>query len=189
MKIYTKGGDKGETSLIGGKRVSKSNVIVEAYGTIDELVANIGFLRSNIDDGKRNDFLVFLQSELMKIASLTAAYDDIKSLNKFIIDNTSIEKIENAIDEMQARIAPQKHFIIPGSNEVVALCHICRTITRKTERKLVNIKNDGIKGENDSYFKQLEKNLMFINRLSDYFFILSCTLSVELGVDENKWIF
>lgn len=189
MKIYTKGGDKGETSLIGGKRVSKSNVIVEAYGTIDELVANIGFLRSNIDDRKKNDFLVFLQSELMKIASLTAAYYDVKSLNKFIIDDNSIKKIENEIDEMQASMAPQKHFIIPGSNEVVALCHICRTITRKTERKLVNVKNECIKSENNSYFKQFEKNLMFINRLSDYFFVLSCRLSIELGVDENKWIF
>ncbi len=171
-KIYTKGGDDGTTSLLGGSRVPKYHYRVEAYGTVDELSSNIGFLRSLNISNEQNKELECIQQTLFDIMGLLANEND-KFIDKLRpIEESTITFLEKSIDKMTDELPPLKNFILPGGLQEVASAHICRTICRRAERRIIEL-NDKDK---------VDKNiLVFINRLSDYFF----TLSRKIAKDKN----
>ncbi len=164
QKIYTKDGDKGTTQLLSGKKVPKYNIRVEAYGTVDELTSHIGFFRSLNLNNKIKEELLKIQKILFDISGLLAC--DQKKHSDLLnpVKNESIKYLENKIDQMFKKFPPLKKFIIPGGQTEVAYCHICRTITRRAERNIVKLAvNEKIS----------ENIIIFINRLSDYFYSLS----------------
>jgi cob(I)alamin adenosyltransferase len=176
--IYTRGGDKGQTSLIGGRRVSKTHSRIEAYGTVDELMAHIALLRDMLeDDGIREDLLAILDM-LMATASLLAADEDSVPAELPVVGKPEVDFLERRIDEMDATLDPLHSFVIPGGHPAVSQAHVVRTVCRRTERtilalgKEVNIREDVIR---------------FYNRLSDYFFVLSRRIASLMGVQQRPW--
>ena len=167
-KIYTKKGDKGKTSALSGDRVSKSDIKIECNGSIDELNSFIGFLKSNIKDLHSIDFLHNIQLNLKKISSNISGGPNYKDHDLFQIGMNEVEKIEKEIDRMESKLEVLDHFIIPGENSPSALCHIVRTVCRRAERNIVRLE---AKEPVDSDI------LSFFNRLADYFFVLSRSLS------------
>lgn len=178
MKIYTKTGDKGETSLIGGKRVSKHHIRIEAYGTIDELIAFVGLLRDNVADKKVHDFLLHSQENLMVCAAILATdhYDGDSQVP--ILHKEDILAIENEIDTMEKNLEPLNSFIIPGGHTVVSFCHIARTVCRRAERLITKIAEEDMVPE---------IIIEYINRYSDYLFVLSRKLSIDYKAIEHPW--
>jgi len=168
-KIYTRTGDKGSTSLIGGERIPKSHLRLECYGTLDELSAFIGKLKilcSKIEDFQKIVAkLGEIQSCLLHAGSVLATPQDKEWEDMPSIEQTHIDELEKAIDEMNSALQPLKFFTIPGENEINAEAHICRTVCRRAERILCRAKESGI-AINDVV-------MAYINRLSDYFFVLS----------------
>lgn len=178
MKIYTKTGDDGSTSLYGGKRVSKSDLRVEAYGTIDELNAWIGLIRDEIHGHLIKDFLKDVQDRLFDIGSHLAS-DPEKNLKLPEINESQIETIEHEIDRMNEMLEPLKYFILPGGSRKISEIHITRTVCRRAERIIVAL----------SQVNSVEIIIIkYLNRLSDYLFVLSRYIAKETGVEENKWI-
>jgi cob(I)alamin adenosyltransferase len=166
MKIYTKTGDKGETGLFGGERVSKDSLRISAYGTIDELNSFIGLAITEVrDEGvKRN--LLKIQNQLFVVGSDLATPDDEKT-KKLNIERTPASyyiQIENLIDDYDAKLEELRNFILPGGSKSAVLLHVCRTICRRAEREVVALKNSVTIGENI---------IIFLNRLSDLLFVLS----------------
>lgn len=179
MKIYTKTGDKGETSLFGGKRVSKANLRIDAYGTVDELNAHIGLLKDFIDTEHDKSFLLDVQYILFNLGSNLASNPD-KEKSKMIPDITDsdILALENEIDAINEIIEPLKHFILPGGHPSISHAHIARCICRRSERICVAL----------SEVEFVDTNvIMYLNRLSDYLFTLSRKLAKSLNVEEIKW--
>ncbi|MES2796322.1 MAG: cob(I)yrinic acid a,c-diamide adenosyltransferase [Bacteroidota bacterium] len=176
MKIYTKTGDLGSTSLLYGKRVSKADLRIESYGTVDELNANIGLLRDNeLNEGIRS-FLKAIQDDLFVIGSNLASEKESESLPK--IAQSDILKLELEMDIMTGQLPELKHFIIPGGHKNVSICHICRTVCRRAERSVVSLAID----------EMVDKNIIvYLNRLSDYFFVLARMIGKELKIEEIKW--
>jgi cob(I)alamin adenosyltransferase len=181
MKIYTKGGDKGETGLFGGERVSKDVDRIEAYGTIDELNSYIGIAAIEITDKKVISVLEKIQNYLFTLGSDLSSPDTVKN-KKTNIPRVSEEfclDLENDIDYFDSRNEELKNFIIPGGNKGAALLHVCRTICRRAERRVVKLnKNENI-GQNI---------LIFLNRLSDLFFVLARYQNKISGVPDKKWV-
>jgi cob(I)alamin adenosyltransferase len=178
MKIYTKTGDKGETSLIGGTRVPKNHIRIEAYGTVDELNSYIGLLRDSINDKHVIEILIEVQDRLFTIGSILAA-DPLKSkmkLPELIAED--ITKLENEIDAIDLVIPPMKSFVLPGGHTSVSHCHIARCICRRAERCTIHL---------NELFPVEEIVIQYLNRLSDYLFMLSRKLSADLGVTEIPW--
>lgn len=178
-KIYTRQGDKGKTSLLGGTKVSKYHEKIEAYGTLDELNSFIGYLRdqdSLCEDTQK--FLYDIQQEVFAAESLVAAESEdlLDSLPKVSPDIT--EKLEKAIDEMNKDLPELKNFILPGGHPAVSVAHVARTVCRRAERKIL-IASDIYPVENTI--------IIFLNRLSDYFFVLARYLAHQLDIPENKW--
>lgn len=174
MKIYTKTGDKGETSLLSGGRVSKSDQRINAYGSIDELNSFIGLLAAYTIQKNHKEFLLFIQNKLYNIGAQLAVRGKIK----FKIPElkpSDVKKIETEIDFLNTQLPPLKVFIIPGGNKEVAQCHICRSVCRRAEREVVKL---SINEEVDVII------INFINRLSDYFFVLARKLALESNIDE-----
>jgi len=160
-KIYTKTGDGGFTSLVGGERVSKTNPRIEAYGAIDELNAFIACLLEEIEDEKDRRFLLQIQYNLFTLSSYLASKEGTMTCP---ISKEYVKEIESEIDEIDALLPPLKHFILPGGCKSNALAHVCRTVCRRAERNIFKItKIDKIN----------ENSLQYVNRLSDYFFLLS----------------
>jgi cob(I)alamin adenosyltransferase len=158
MKIYTKGGDKGRTTLANGSRTSKADPRLETYGTADELNSFVGLLRSKTGDGTQPQ-LEWIQNRLFNLgAMLAAAEGEWISLD-------DVRQLEEWIDEMQAGQPPLKAFILPGGNEPVALCHVCRTVTRRLERQMVVAREQGTPIDSEA--------MQFVNRLSDFWFVLA----------------
>ncbi|NHE59914.1 cob(I)yrinic acid a,c-diamide adenosyltransferase [Cyclobacterium plantarum] len=178
MKIYTKTGDRGETSLLGGTRVNKSHLRIDAYGTIDELNAHLGLLRDQEANEKRKDELYFIQDRLFVIGALLASDPEKAQVRKPEFTAKDIAFLENKIDAMEAELPVLRNFIIPGGHPVVSIAHIARTVCRRAERCVVLLMEA-------STVEALV--LEFINRLSDYFFVLSRQLAVELNVSEITW--
>ncbi len=179
MKIYTKTGDKGQTSLIGGTRVSKADLRIDTYGTVDELNCYIGLVRDLNMDEARRALLKEVQDRLFTIGSNLAAEPE--QQKKVIPDlkNEDIERLEKAMDEMDAELPPLRHFILPGGHTSVSFCHVARTVCRRTERLVIALA------------EQTEVHPMivpYLNRLSDYLFVLSRKMAQELGVEEVKWL-
>jgi len=179
MKIYTKGGDKGQTSLLGGKRVLKSNPRIEAYGTIDELNANIGLLRDlEISEDIKQDLLK-IQNILFVIGSILACEVDPKQFSLSNVDDSDIVDLEKGIDTMEKELPTLKSFILPGGHVAVSQCHICRCICRRAERHIVLLSEEEIVEE---------VIIQYLNRLSDYLFVLARKISKDLGISEINWI-
>jgi cob(I)alamin adenosyltransferase len=178
MKIYTKSGDKGQTSLYGGKRVSKADIRIESYGTVDELNSYIGLLGDLEVNKNRKIVLKEIQDRLFTIGSALAADPDKSSLKKPDLLETDVELLEKEIDLMQAVLPEMKSFILPGGHQHVSFCHLARTVCRRTERLVVLL------SETDVVEILI---IMYLNRLSDYLFVLSRKMAMELGVDEIPW--
>ncbi|MCS7296827.1 MAG: cob(I)yrinic acid a,c-diamide adenosyltransferase [Bacteroidia bacterium] len=177
MKIYTKTGDKGETGLLGGGRVSKADPRIEAYGTIDELNAMIGLLAQYVP-AEEKDSLRRIQSSLFTIGSHLAAGRAEKPVPLPILEPSEIEWLENDIDRRTGEIPPLRHFILPGSCEPEAYAQVARTICRRAERRLVALY---LSEPGETIF------LQYLNRLSDWLFIFGRYLSWRLGVEEIPW--
>ena len=178
MKIYTKSGDKGETSLLGGKRVSKSHPRVEAYGNIDELNSLIGLIRSMTDDKQVTDILLKVQNNLYHIGSLVAC-DSCKQQDKLIhVNEADIEYLEKEIDNITNTLPALTAFIIPGGNQLVSFTHLSRCVCRRAERSVIAL------SERSSVENQI---IIYLNRLSDYLFTLTRKLTKDAGLEEEKY--
>jgi cob(I)alamin adenosyltransferase len=185
MKIYTKTGDTGETSLFGGQRVSKNHIRVEAYGTIDELNAYIGLLRDIANYDSIKQVLFKIQNELFVLGGILATPPEKEKL-KSGKDRLKVEKInekhilflEEEIDRINEQLPAMTHFILPGGHPTVSYCHIARNICRRAERRLVALSVESV----------VDTQLIsYLNRLSDYLFVLARILTKKLGVKENLW--
>jgi len=186
MKIYTKTGDKGTTSLFGGTRVSKYDLRIEAYGTIDELNSYIGLIRDQKIDKHTSIILLKIQHELFTLGSMLATSPEKKvlksgkeRLNISKINAKSIELLENEIDTMNEDLPQMTHFILPGGHTTVSYCHIARCICRRAERISTQLSDES------SIEPQI---LVYLNRLSDYLFVLARKLTIDNKAQEIKWI-
>jgi cob(I)alamin adenosyltransferase len=177
MKIYTKKGDLGETSLIGGKRVKKSNVRLHAYGTVDELNSMVGLLRDSSDNPDIRKQLLEIQDRLFVLGSLLASAPGSK-MKLPSIAKSDIQDLESYIDEMNDQLPELKTFILPGGHPSVSYAHLARTICRRAERWVIEIT------ENETIDAAI---LEYLNRLSDYFFMLARRISMEKKADEIPW--
>ena len=179
QKIYTKTGDKGETSLLGGTRVKKSHERVEAYGTIDELNSFLGLIRDQ-DIHEHYQSLVFRIQQNLFIAEAWVAADPGQPLKNLPeLDPEEITLLEKEIDEMNAHLPPLSNFVIPGGHPAVSYSHVSRTICRRAERSLIRISAAGPKDD---------IIIQYLNRLSDYLFVLARKLAFDLGIDETRWV-
>ncbi len=178
MKIYTKTGDKGQTSLLGGTRVPKYHIRINAYGTIDELNSFLGLLRDSELNSERKKFLQEIQTRLFAIgSSLAAETDKARSIKPDITEN-DIQLLESAIDVMNDQLPQMRNFILPGGHTTVSYCHIARTVCRRAERLVIEL-NDTEEVE--------EMVIVYLNRLSDYLFTLARMLGSELNAEEIPW--
>ncbi|MDR2010410.1 MAG: cob(I)yrinic acid a,c-diamide adenosyltransferase [Bacteroidales bacterium] len=181
MKIYTKTGDKGETSLIGGRRVLKSDVQIEAYGTIDELNSVIGMiLNFDINEEDKN-IISFIQNRLFDIGCCLAV-DTKCEKNKIpdirIITENDIHKLEKAIDEASENLSIPKSFIIPAGSFLISWCNVARTVCRRAERRMFVI---------EEFNKNYANSMVFVNRLSDFLFIMGRKFAKENNIKEILW--
>jgi len=176
MKIYTKTGDDGSTQLIGGKRVSKSSFRLKAYGDLDELNSVIGYLISSIDLEPEKEILLSIQEKLFHIGCVLA--DPGSKHTKVNFKSFATDFLESEIDRMEKSLAPLSNFILPGGTKGASIGHMARTICRRCERSVVEVPE---KSKND------ELTVVFLNRLSDYFFILSRYINKAKGVDDIIW--
>lgn len=179
MKIYTRTGDKGETGLLGGTRVAKNDPRIEAYGTVDELNSHIGMLR-DLSEGHHQDLLIGIQNNLFAIGSRLASGSN-EEAEKFKVPSLSdqdITALEKAMDAMDADLEPMRNFILPGGHPAVSQAHICRTVCRRAERRVIDI---------SSRSDIPEVIVRYLNRLSDLLFMLSRHLGKILHVPETPW--
>jgi cob(I)alamin adenosyltransferase len=178
--IYTHSGDKGTTGLIGGTRISKKSKQIEAYGTIDELNSFIGLLRSYISDEHDDLFLLHVQNTLFLIGGILATdTTKISSASVGVVTAENVKSIEIEIDTIDEKLVPQKSFIIPGGCRGASVAHVCRTVCRRAERAIYAFMD-----EDHNIPSEL---LEFINRLSDYFFVLSRKVNADKNTEEILW--
>ncbi len=179
MKLYTKTGDKGLTGLIGGTRIQKNDIRIETYGTVDELNSFIGLLTTYSISEKDKIFLRSIQNNLFTIGSYLATdTTKVKLSEEAVLKKDCIKLIENEIDRLDANLPALSSFILPGGSQTGALSHVCRTISRRTERRLFDM---------NELYNIDNQVLIYFNRLSDYFFALSRQLTLENGVEEIYW--
>lgn len=177
MKIYTKTGDKGTTGLFGGARVSKDDVRIESYGTVDELNSYIGTLISRLTDISQQELLTEVQNRLFTIGSNLAS-DPSKEMITPDLTVQDIEKLESAMDHMNENLESLRAFVLPGGSFEVGLAHICRTVCRRAERRVVAL----------AKVSQVDDHIVkYLNRLSDYFFVLSRMICKNQGAKEVQW--
>ncbi len=186
MKIYTKTGDKGTTALFGGTRVPKHHIRIDSYGTVDELNSHLGLIRDQNIDNHYKQVLMKVQDRLFTIGAILATDPEkaiLKSgkerLNIPKISESDIALLENEMDTMNEALPPMTHFVLPGGHQTVSFCHIARCVCRRAER-LASALNDLEPFQPGS--------LKYLNRLSDYLFVLARKLSHDLQADEVKWI-
>jgi len=186
MKVYTKTGDKGTTALFGGTRVPKYHLRIESYGTVDELNSYIGLIRDQEIDSRYKNVLIEIQDKLFTVGAILAT-DPEKAILKNGKERLSIPKIsedevaflENEIDAMEVDLPPMTHFVLPGGHTTVSYCHIARCVCRRSERLATEL--------NDMEPTDLMV-LKYLNRLSDYLFVLARKLTFDLKAVEVKWI-
>jgi cob(I)alamin adenosyltransferase len=179
MKIYTKTGDKGQTSLIGGTRVPKHHLRIESYGTVDELNSYIGLIRDQQVSEHQQDLLKEIQDRLFTIGSALASDPEKSKMKIPDLHQEDIELLEKEIDTMTADLPELRHFILPGGSNAVSFCHLARCVCRRAERLCVHLSEDSFVDE---------KVMVYLNRLSDYLFVLSRKLCFDNQIEENKWI-
>lgn len=178
-KVYTKTGDEGTTSLVGGVRVRKTNPRIEAYGTVDELSAQLGLLASFMKDGDDKNLVIRIQRTLFTVCSYLAT-DTAKTplAPSYTLDPEEVEILEQEIDHLNGSLPRQTAFILPGGSHEAALAHVCRTVCRRAERRIFFL------GETT----KLDSNvLQYMNRLSDYLYMLARKLNFNDGVREKIW--
>jgi cob(I)alamin adenosyltransferase len=178
MKIYTKTGDEGLTSLIGGTRVPKYDLRIESYGTVDELNSYIGMIRDHDIDASQKDILKEIQDRLFTIGAALASDPEKSKMKIPDLHLSDITFLENQIDEMNLVLPELKHFILPGGSPVVSFCHVSRCVCRRAERIIVHLKSESFVDE---------KVIVYLNRLSDYLFVLARKLCFDRNVPENQW--
>jgi cob(I)alamin adenosyltransferase len=179
FKIYTRTGDKGQTSLIGGTRVPKFHPRIEAYGTIDELNSYIGLIRDHDIDQHFRDVLLEIQDRLFTAESIIALDPAAEASVKLpALDESDITLLEQEIDRMNEVLPELKSFILPGGHPVVSYCHIARCICRRAERHTIRLAQAQ---------SVEEKVIQYLNRLSDYLFVLARRLGKDLGANETIW--
>ncbi|MDR1918062.1 MAG: cob(I)yrinic acid a,c-diamide adenosyltransferase [Tannerellaceae bacterium] len=178
-RVYTKTGDQGTTSLVGGKRVAKTDTRIESYGTTDELNAFVGLLMTEISEQEDLDALRFVQHKLFTIGSYLATDRECTELKmESRVSPESISRIEGEIDRLDGSLTPMKRFVLPGGCRSAALAHVCRTVCRRAERQIYRLHEAaGIE----------EPVLIFINRLSDYFFVLARKECLRTNGEEIIW--
>jgi len=178
-KIYTRSGDEGQTSLIGGRRVPKYHERIEAYGTVDELCAFVGLIRDQDIDQPTRKFLIRIQEQLFILEALLAddAHSDSHKLP--VINDKEITALEDVIDEMNKQLSPLNSFILPGGHVAVSYAHIARTVCRRAERTTLWLSSEN---------KVDPVCCKYLNRLSDYFFVLARKLSKDFNAEEIPWI-
>lgn len=180
MRVYTKTGDKGETSLVGGQRVSKGCERLESYGTIDELNSHIGVLITYCTEEYDTQFLVDVQIKLLMLAGNLATDRSQREIREGnIITSEMVEALEREIDRIKAIIPPLKMFVVPGGSRAAAYAHVCRTVCRRAERCIVRLVESGAEVD--------EEVMAYVNRLSDYFFVLARKLNADDNVEEITW--
>jgi len=179
MKIYTKTGDKGETSLIGGTRVPKFHLRIESYGTVDELNSYIGLIQCQDIGDHYQMILKEIQDRLFTIGSSLAADPEKSKMKIPDLHETDILLLETEMDVMNEILPELKHFVLPGGNTVVSYCHIARCICRRAERLTVHLAADSLVDSNIT---------IYLNRLSDYLFVLARKMSFDTQSEENIWI-
>ncbi len=186
MKIYTKTGDKGQTSLYGGTRVPKYHLRIEAYGTVDELNAHIGLLKDQKIGENTAKTLLKIQNELFTLGAMLATPPE-KEMLKNGKERLNIPKIsapeiaylENEIDVMQQSLPQMTHFVLPGGHQTVSFCHIARCVCRRAERLTVHL------NDNEQVNELI---IMYLNRLSDFLFVLARKLTYDNQVEEIPWL-
>ena len=179
MKVYTKTGDKGQTTLTGSKRVAKNHPRIEAYGAIDELMAHTALLMDLLTDMHDRNFLLWILDKLMTAASVLATEGNLtKKMPQLTASDTT--QVEQSIDEMESVLEPMNSFVLPGGHPAVSQCHVARTVCRRTERCVVSLTEDR--------YDVPSEITEFINRLSDYFFVLSRKIANDLNISTKKWL-
>lgn len=179
MKIYTKKGDSGETSLLGGARVPKFHLRIESYGTVDELNSYIGLLRDHLQNQHDRSVLLYIQDRLFTLGSSLAVQPGKDSIQIPEIKETDIEMLEKEIDTYDLKLPPLKSFILPGGHPAVSHAHVARCICRRAERRCVEL----------SVHEEVNPVIIrYLNRLSDYLFTLSRGISLEFQAEESPWI-
>ena len=186
MKIYTKTGDKGTTALFGGTRVPKHHIRIDSYGTVDELNSHLGLMRDQQVDKHSREIVIKIQDRLFTLGAILATDPEkavLKNgkerLNIPKISTEDIELLEQEIDRMNEALPPMTHFILPGGHQTVSVCHVARCVCRRAERLATALH------EIEPFEEQV---LQYLNRLSDYLFVLARKLSHDLQVKEVKWI-
>jgi len=178
FKIYTKGGDRGETSLLGGTRVAKSHDRVEAYGNLDELNSFVGLIRDQDIDPHYRDVLITIQEHLFIAEALIAVDPGVHTKELPQLNDQIVTILEQEIDTMNEALPPLSNFILPGGHPAVSHCHVARTVCRRAERSLIRL---NMTSPVDEII------IRFINRLSDYFFVLARKTGFDLGAKETHW--
>ena len=178
MKIYTKTGDSGTTSLLGGARVSKAHIRIEAYGTVDELNSYIGLLRDQPVNEGRKDFLKEIQDRLFTLGAELATEPGKDKVVKPDLFDSDVEALEQAMDAMDEQLPALKNFILPGGHQSVSFAHLAHCVCRRAERIAIALNEaepvDAL-------------SIRYLNRLSDYLFLLGRKMAAELGAEEVKW--
>lgn len=178
MKVYTKTGDKGTTGILGGTRLSKAHMRIEAYGTVDELNSHIGMLRDMLEDEAVEKDLILIQEDLFTLGSHLASDPEKNKMELPEVPEERIGYLESSIDKMDQELPPLRNFILPGGHMTVSQTHIVRCVTRRAERATIALSSS-------SFVK--ETIPVYLNRLSDYFFVLGRKLAQDLGAKETPW--
>jgi cob(I)alamin adenosyltransferase len=178
MKIYTKTGDKGQTSLIGGTRVPKHHIRIEAYGTVDELNSWIGLIRDQPITSLTRDILIEIQDRLFTIGSSLASDPEKSRMKIPDLKESDVELLEKEMDRMNETLPEMKSFVLPGGHTSISYCHIGRCVCRRAERATLRL------AENEFVADLV---VIYLNRLSDYLFVLSRQLAKELNIIETPW--
>ncbi|MEM9857300.1 MAG: cob(I)yrinic acid a,c-diamide adenosyltransferase [Bacteroidota bacterium] len=179
MKVYTKTGDKGTTALFGGSRVPKSHIRIDSYGTVDELNSYIGLLRDQSVNKTRSAILIEIQDRLFTVGSILATEPGNEKVKVPSLDSEDITKLENAMDQMDLRLPAMKSFVLPGGHESVSFCHVARCVCRRAERLVIEL---------NQHEPVSELVYQYLNRLSDYLFVLSRLMAQELKIVETPWV-
>lgn len=178
MKIYTKTGDDGTTALFGGKRVSKADLRIETYGTIDELNSWMGVLRDQEVNAKRKEIFIEIQDRLFTIGSILATEPGNTKVKIPSLHEDDVARLEKAMDEMDAELPPMRSFVLPGGHPSVSFGHVARTVCRRAERLTIAL------NENESVTPLVIK---YLNRLSDFLFMACRMMTQETGAEEIPW--
>lgn len=178
MKIYTRTGDKGNTTLVGGKQVPKTHIRIEAYGTVDELIAHTGMIKDMWNHPEMDTILNEIQDRLMTCAAILASDCEDCRVNIPKIEERDISLLENEIDRMEAVLPPLRSFVLPGGHVLSSQCHIARTVCRRAERQIIRLSSE---------LFVPDTVIRYINRLSDYYFVLSRKALRDFNKEDTHW--